>query len=142
MNPTTSVPVALAPPSSGRPEPGQLVFEAPRRAKPPQHLADLDPSERKTAVEALGHKGFRAKQLSTHYFERLVESPQEMSDLPKAIRDDLVAGLLPQLLHLQPGWLRNELPVLRHRAGGSDPQHVGRRDRRAGRACRPIVAAR
>ena len=74
------------------------MFEAPRRGKPPQHLADLDPAERKAAVEALGHKGFRAKQLSTHYFERLVESPQEMSDLPKAIRDDLVAGLLPQLL--------------------------------------------
>jgi len=36
-------------------------------------LADLDPAERKAAVEALGHKGFRAKQLSTHYFERLVE---------------------------------------------------------------------
>jgi 23S rRNA (adenine2503-C2)-methyltransferase len=84
--------------SSLRPIPGKLTFEAPRRGKPPQHLADLDPAERKAVVEALGHKGFRAKQLSTHYFERLVESPQEMSDLPKAIRDDLVAGLLPQLL--------------------------------------------
>jgi len=83
---------------SGRPKPGQLMFEAPRRGKPPQHLADLDPAERKVAVEALGHKGFRAKQLSTHYFERLVESPEEMTDLPKAIRDDLVARLLPQLL--------------------------------------------
>jgi 23S rRNA (adenine2503-C2)-methyltransferase len=86
------------PPSSGRPTPGKLTFTAPRGGKPPQHLADLDPAERKAVVEALGHKGFRAKQLSTHYFERLVESPQEMSDLPKAIRDDLVAGLLPQLL--------------------------------------------
>ena len=46
----------------------------------------------------MGHKGFRARQLSTHYFERLVESPQEMTDLPKAIRDDLVARLLPELL--------------------------------------------
>ena len=82
----------------GRPEPGQLMFEAPRRGKPPQHLADLDPAERKAAVEALGHKGFRAKQLSTHYFQHLVESPQEMTDLPKGIRDDLVARLLPQLL--------------------------------------------
>ena len=81
-----------------RPRPGELVFAAPRRGKPPLHLADLDPAERKTAVEALGHKGFRAKQLSTHYFERLVDSPAEMSDLPKAIRDELVAGLLPQLL--------------------------------------------
>ena len=74
------------------------MFDAPRRGKTPQHLADLDPAERKAAVESLGHKGFRAKQLSTHYFERLVGSPEEMSDLPKAIRDDLVARLLPQLL--------------------------------------------
>jgi 23S rRNA (adenine2503-C2)-methyltransferase len=66
--------------------------------KPPRHLADLDPAQRKAAVEALGHKGFRARQLSTHYFERLVGSPQEMTDLPKAIRDDLVGSLLPQLL--------------------------------------------
>src|SRR5450631_4590037 len=81
-----------------RPRPGELTFSAPRAGKPPQHLADLDPAGRKAAVEALGHKGFRARQLSTHYFERLVESPQEMTDLPKAIRDDLVARLLPQLL--------------------------------------------
>ena len=95
---SASEPVSLPAPSSTRPPPGQLRFTAPRGGKPPRHLADLDPAERKAVVEALGHKGFRAKQLSTHYFERLVESPQDMSDLPKAIRDDLVAGLLPQLL--------------------------------------------
>jgi 23S rRNA (adenine2503-C2)-methyltransferase len=95
---TTSARSALPTPSSARPTPGQLTFGAPRRGKPPRHLADLDPAERKAAVEALGHKGFRAKQLSTHYFERLVDSPQEMSDLPKAIRDALVAELLPHLL--------------------------------------------
>ncbi|SDO73410.1 23S rRNA m(2)A-2503 methyltransferase [Pedococcus dokdonensis] len=96
---TTDLPA----PTSARPEPGQLTFSAPRRGKPPRHLADLTPAERKEAVEALGHKGFRAKQLSTHYFERLVESPDEMTDLPKAIRDDLVADLLPTLLtpHVQ-----------------------------------------
>jgi 23S rRNA (adenine2503-C2)-methyltransferase len=90
--------VALPVPSRGRPRPGELNFTAPRAGKPPQHLADLDPAGRKSAVEALGHKGFRARQLSTHYFERLVESPQEMTDLPKSIRDDLVATLLPRLL--------------------------------------------
>jgi 23S rRNA (adenine2503-C2)-methyltransferase len=88
----------LPEPTSERPQPGQLTFAAPRRGKPPRHLADLTPAERKEAVEALGHKGFRAKQLSTHYFERLVESPEDMTDLPKAIRDDLVATLLPTLL--------------------------------------------
>jgi len=86
------------PPVPGPPVPGQLTFQAPRRGKPPRHLADLAPAERKEAVEALGHKGFRAKQLSTHYFERLVESPAEMTDLPKTIRDDLVRDLLPPLL--------------------------------------------
>ncbi len=88
----------LPEPTSERPQPGQLTFSAPRRGKPPRHLADLSPTERKEAVEALGHKGFRAKQLSTHYFERLVESPEQMTDLPKAIRDELVADLLPTLL--------------------------------------------
>ncbi|HZY01031.1 MAG TPA: 23S rRNA (adenine(2503)-C(2))-methyltransferase RlmN [Dermatophilaceae bacterium] len=95
---STPAPVALPTPSRVRPKPGELNFAAPRAGKPPRHLADLDPAERKAAVEALGHKGFRARQLSTHYFERLVESPEEMSDLPKSIRDDLVARLLPQLL--------------------------------------------
>jgi 23S rRNA (adenine2503-C2)-methyltransferase len=88
----------LPEPTSERPQPGQLTFTAPRRGKPPRHLADLTPAERKEAVESLGHKGFRAKQLSTHYFERLVESPEDMTDLPKAIRDDLVRDLLPTLL--------------------------------------------
>ena len=65
---TTSLPE----PTTQRPAPGALTFTAPRRGKPPRHLADLSPAERREAVEALGHKGFRAKQLSTHYFERLV----------------------------------------------------------------------
>ena len=95
QNPTQA---ALPEPTSDRPRPGQLTFTAPRRGKPPRHLADLNPAERREAVEALGHKGFRAKQLSTHYFERLVESPEDMTDLPKAIRDDLVRDLLPTLL--------------------------------------------
>ena len=81
-----------------RPQPGQLTFAAPRRGKPPRHLADLDVAERRAAVADLGHPAFRANQLSTHYFERLVDDPAEMTDLPKAVRDDLVADLLPPLL--------------------------------------------
>ncbi len=88
----------LPTPTSTPPKPGQLTFTAPRRGKPPRHLADLTPSERREVVESLGHKGFRAKQLSTHYFERLVDSPDEMTDLPKGVRDDLVRDLLPTLL--------------------------------------------
>jgi len=71
---------------------------APRRGRPPRHLADLDVSQRREAVAALGHPAFRANQLSTHYFERLVEHPEQMTDLPKAVRADLVGELLPTLL--------------------------------------------
>ena len=88
----------LPTPSTRKPVPGQLTFTAPRRGKPPVHLADLDEAGRKQAVEALGHKGFRAKQLSTHYFEHLVTDPEQMTDLPKGGRDELVSAMLPQLL--------------------------------------------
>ena len=84
--------------SAPRPAPGQLTFTAPRRGKPPRHLADLTLEERREAAAGLGHPAYRATQLSTHYFERLVNSPEEMTDLPKAVRDDLVRDLLPALL--------------------------------------------
>ena len=75
-----------------------LVFEAPRRGKPPTHLADLTPAERKQRLVDLGLPGFRAKQLSTHYFSRLVDDAAQMTDLPAGQRDELVAGLMPELM--------------------------------------------
>jgi len=78
--------------------PAQLTFTAPRRAKPPRHLADLTSSERADAVRELGLPAFRAKQLSTHYFDRLVDDPQQMTDLPAEGRGELVESLLPRLL--------------------------------------------
>ena len=76
-----------------------LVFDEPRgRRKPPRHLADLSPEERTARVTELGLPGFRAKQLSTHYFARLVDDPAQMTDLPATQRDELVAGLLPPLM--------------------------------------------
>ncbi len=98
---TSPVPVALATPAQlvGQPPvPGQLTFTAPRRGKPPRHLADLTPAERADAVTALGQPAFRARQLSTHYFDRLVDDPSQMTDLPASGRDELVQGLLPPLL--------------------------------------------
>jgi len=85
-------------PPTQRPSPGELTLAPPRRGKPPRHLADLSLEERRAAVAALGHPAYRATQLSTHYFERLVDAPDEMTDLPKAVREDLVADLLPPLL--------------------------------------------
>ncbi|WP_127480336.1 23S rRNA (adenine(2503)-C(2))-methyltransferase RlmN [Nocardioides pantholopis] len=76
-----------------------LVFDEPRgRKKPPRHLADLDPAGRKELLESHGLPGFRAKQLSTHYFGRLVDDPEQMTDLPAGQRADLVAALLPDLM--------------------------------------------
>ena len=63
-----------------------LVFDAPRRGKPPRHLADLSPAERRDAVAALGQPAFRGRQLSRHYFARLTDDPAEMTDLPAAAR--------------------------------------------------------
>ncbi|GAA2855682.1 23S rRNA (adenine(2503)-C(2))-methyltransferase RlmN [Pseudonocardia halophobica] len=74
-----------------------LVFDAPKRATPPRHLADLDPAERKAAVTELGLPGFRADQLARHYFGRLTADLGEMSDLPAAARAQLGA-LLPPLV--------------------------------------------
>jgi 23S rRNA (adenine2503-C2)-methyltransferase len=76
-----------------------LVFDEPRgRRKPPRHLADLAATERKELVAGLGLPGFRAKQLSTHYFGRLVDDPAQMTDLPGKDRDALVESLLPRLM--------------------------------------------
>jgi 23S rRNA (adenine2503-C2)-methyltransferase len=79
-----------------------LVFEEPtgsrRRPKPPRHLADLAPADRRARLEELGLPGFRARQLSAHYFGRLVDDPEEMTDLPAGQREELVHGLLPQLM--------------------------------------------
>jgi 23S rRNA (adenine2503-C2)-methyltransferase len=81
------------------PKPLPLVFNAPRgRAKPPRHLADLTLDERVEAAKEAGLPGFRAKQLSVHYFERLVHDPAEMTDLPAAQRADLVDTFLPDLM--------------------------------------------
>ena len=72
-----------------------LVFDAPRRARPPRHLADLAPAERRAAVVELGEPAYRARQLSAHYFGRLVEDPAAMTDLPAGARSRLAAELLP-----------------------------------------------
>jgi 23S rRNA (adenine2503-C2)-methyltransferase len=67
-------------------------------ARPPRHLADLSPAERRAAAAELGGPAFRADQLSRHYFGRLTDEPAEMTDLPAGSRDELAGALLPRLL--------------------------------------------
>ena len=81
--------------AEGRP---LLQFASPKRGKPPVHLADLTPAERTEKVKELGLPGFRAKQLSTHYFRHYTSDPEQMTDLPADTREQLVAGMLPPLL--------------------------------------------
>jgi len=75
-----------------------LVFEAPRRGLPPRHFADLDAAGRAAAVAELGLPAFRAKQLANQYYGRLVADPQQMTDLPAAVRDAVAGSLFPPLL--------------------------------------------
>ncbi len=93
-----------------------LVFDEPRSArKPPLHLADLTADERRLTVEKAGLPGFRAKQVSHHYFDRLVDDPAEMTDLPLGLRGPLRDALLPTLvtpvrtLHADHGTTRKTL---------------------------------
>ncbi|GAB3489328.1 dual-specificity RNA methyltransferase RlmN [Nocardiopsis coralliicola] len=78
--------------------PAELTFAAPRRAKPPRHLADLTPEERRSAVTDLGEKPFRAKQLAQHYFGHHESDTAAMTDLPESSRAALGEALLPTLL--------------------------------------------
>jgi 23S rRNA (adenine2503-C2)-methyltransferase len=79
---------------------GLSIVGSPRHAAklPPRHLADLDLAGRRVAVTELGERAFRAAQLSTHYFGRLVRDPEDMTDVPAASRRRLAAALLPALL--------------------------------------------
>ena len=67
-------------------------------ARPPLHLADLDPVERRAAAERLGQQRFRGDQLSRHYFARLTDDPGDMTDVPVAARVPLAEALLPRLI--------------------------------------------
>jgi 23S rRNA (adenine2503-C2)-methyltransferase len=75
-----------------------LVFDPPRRAMPPRHLADLDEAGRADAVAQLGLPTFRGKQLANQYYGRLIADPREMTDLPAAVRQQVAEALFPRLL--------------------------------------------
>ncbi|RZU62985.1 23S rRNA (adenine(2503)-C(2))-methyltransferase RlmN [Zhihengliuella halotolerans] len=80
----------------GRP---QLQFaQKPRVSQPPVHLADLTLAERQEKLKEMGLQGFRAKQLSVHYFQHFTTDPEKMTDLPAAQREQLVEAMFPTLL--------------------------------------------
>ena len=70
----------------------------PARGKAPRHRADHDLAGRKEALAEAGLPAFRADQLSRHYFTRFTREAAEMTDLPAAVREQLAAELLPELI--------------------------------------------
>jgi len=76
----------------------ELMFDAPRAALPPRHLADLDAEGRAAAVAELGLPAFRAKQLAHQYYGRLIADPRQMTDLPAAARELIAETMFPTLL--------------------------------------------
>jgi hypothetical protein len=101
--PPPAVPQPIPPPGRGK-DPETLLAVArpgqdpPGAARPPRHLADLDPGERRAVAEQLGERSFRGDQLSRHYFARLTEDPGDMTDVPASARVPLAEALLPRLL--------------------------------------------
>ena len=70
------------------------------RAKTPEHLADLDPGERRAKAMSLGLPAFRANQISTHYFTHYNDDPESWSDIPHGMRELISSEFLPQLITL------------------------------------------
>ncbi len=66
--------------------------------RPPTHWMDLSVEQRARAVVDLGLPAFRAKQISTHWFVRLEEDPNDWTDLPQALRGQLASAFFPSLL--------------------------------------------
>ena len=62
-----------------------LVFDAPRRALPPRHLADLDEDARAAAVAELGLPPFRGKQLANQYYGRLIAEAHPSKTIAKML---------------------------------------------------------
>ncbi|MGN6473482.1 MAG: 23S rRNA (adenine(2503)-C(2))-methyltransferase RlmN [Mycobacteriales bacterium] len=65
--------------------------------KPPPHLADLDPQERRSALMAAGEPAYRADQLSRNYFAHHGDI-EAMTDVPVRDRERLAGEFMPRLL--------------------------------------------
>ena len=79
----------------------KLVFDEPvQRKKPPKHLADYSPDERREVAKSLGLPAFRANQVATHYFTHLSADPTTWTDIPAEMRETIAQQFTPQLITL------------------------------------------
>lgn len=91
-----------------------ISFAAKRRGKPPAHLADFDMEKRKEWAKELGVPQFRAGQISKHYFDHNVANPEDMSDLPKNMREGAAQEMLPELLTEASRQVADEGETIKH----------------------------
>jgi len=80
------------------PQPGELVFESPKKGKPPVHFLDLSVPERKEAITAMGLPSFRADQISRHVFDHLETDIADWSDIPETAKPQISSELFPKIL--------------------------------------------
>jgi len=86
---------------SNEPTPINLVFdEPPQKKKPPKHLADFSPEERRQFAKENGLPAFRATQIANHYFSHLSIDPNTWSDIPAEMREKFAEIFTPQLITL------------------------------------------
>jgi len=98
LTPIAGSAAAAGAPGTTADAPAATSAAARRAAMPPRHLADLDLAARSALLAELGEPAFRAKQVSQHYFGRLVRDPSGMTDLPARSREHIAAALMPPLL--------------------------------------------
>jgi 23S rRNA (adenine2503-C2)-methyltransferase len=76
--------------------PGATRRDRPQKA--PTHWADLALPDRPAAVQAAGLPGFRADQISRHYFGQSSADPSTWTDMSAAMRAEVAAEWFPELL--------------------------------------------
>ena len=75
-----------------------VIEELKETKKPPKHIADFSLKERNEFAKELGIPGFRADQVSRHWFANLNNDFSSWTDLPNEERNQIAAKLTPQLL--------------------------------------------
>jgi 23S rRNA (adenine2503-C2)-methyltransferase len=76
----------------------QIIETIVTKKKPPKHIADFEQKARKEFAIEQGLEGFRADQVSRHWFGNLSNNYEEWTDLPSEKRKEIAEKLAPNLL--------------------------------------------
>lgn len=75
-----------------------LAHNHARRGKPPKHLVDMSPGERRALAAELDFPAFRVKQLANHYFAHDDENVGNYSDFPRKLAETAKQAFFPTLI--------------------------------------------